>query len=640
MQFKYSGLLWGLFLLLIPIFIHFFQLRKFKKTSFTNVKILQEVIVKSRKSNTIEKWMLLIVRMGLFSALIIAFAQPFFAKKTALKEKELVFYLDNSFSMQAKTNNGTLLNTAVQKLLKAIPKNQSFSLFTNDRTYKNIVLKDIQNDLLALAYSPKQLQLNKVYLKARALFGEEEYTVKNLVLISDFQKRFAPKTLDSSDTMQTHYVQLLPDYTENISIDSVYISSVSPDNKEITAIISGNKNIKNVPVSLFNDKKLIAKTSANFKTNKKTRVVFSIQNNTVINGEIRILDTALTYDNQLFFNINKKEKTSVLVIDEATSNYLKRIFSEDEFKISSYLLKNLNYNILDKQHLIILNELNTIPLSLSTALLSFTKNGGSLVVIPSSKINLESYNILLKNYFSSTFTEHIEQRRKITSISFSHPLYQNVFDKKVTNFQYPLVSNYYKLTTTAPKVLSYDNDEPFLVGANNTYIYTASITETNSNFKNSPLIVPVFYNMGVHSLKLPKLYSVLGDKTTIDIPIKLVKEHILKIKNKGYEFIPDQRLFDTKVTLTFTDNPKEQGIYSIEEKNIPLKNISFNHTRKESVLEYLDLNRLNATTKQNSIISLFKTLEKDNSVTEIWKWFIIFALFFILGEVLIQKYFK
>ena len=640
MQFKYSGLLWGLFLLLIPIFIHFFQLRKFKKTSFTNVKILQEVIVKSRKSNTIEKWMLLIVRMGLFSALIIAFAQPFFAKKTALKEKELVFYLDNSFSMQAKTNNGTLLNTAVQKLLKAIPKNQSFSLFTNDRTYKNIVLKDIQNDLLALAYSPKQLQLNKVYLKARALFGEEEYTVKNLVLISDFQKRSAPKTLDSSDTMQTHYVQLLPDYTENISIDSVYISSVSPDNKEITAIISGNKNIKNVSVSLFNDKKLIAKTSANFKTNKKTRVVFSIQNNTVINGEIRILDTALTYDNQLFFNINKKEKTSVLVIDEATSNYLKRIFSEDEFKISSYLLKNLNYNILDKQHLIILNELNTIPLSLSTALLSFTKNGGSLVVIPSSKINLESYNILLKNYFSSTFTEHIEQRRKITSISFSHPLYQNVFDKKVTNFQYPLVSNYYKLTTTAPKVLSYDNDEPFLVGANNTYIYTASITETNSNFKNSPLIVPVFYNMGVHSLKLPKLYSVLGNKTTIDIPIKLVKEHILKIKNKGYEFIPDQRLFDTKVTLTFTDNPKEQGIYSIEEKNIPLKNISFNHTRKESVLEYLDLNRLNTTTKQNSIISLFKTLEKDNSVTEIWKWFIIFALFFILGEVLIQKYFK
>ena len=640
MQFKYSGLLWGLFLLLIPIFIHFFQLRKFKKTSFTNVKILQEVIVKSRKSNTIEKWMLLIVRMGLFSALIIAFAQPFFAKKTALKEKELVFYLDNSFSMQAKTNNGTLLNTAVQKLLKAVPKNQSFSLFTNDRTYKNIVLKDIQNDLLALAYSPKQLQLNKVYLKARALFGEEEYTVKNLVLISDFQKRSAPKTLDSSDTMQTHYVQLLPDYTENISIDSVYISSVSPDNKEITAIISGNKNIKNVPVSLFNDKKLIAKTSANFKTNKKTRVVFSIQNNTVINGEIRILDTALTYDNQLFFNINKKEKTSVLVIDEATSNYLKRIFSEDEFKISSYLLKNLNYNILDKQHLIILNELNTIPLSLSTALLSFTKNGGSLVVIPSSKINLESYNILLKNYFSSTFTEHIEQRRKITSISFSHPLYQNVFDKKVTNFQYPLVSNYYKLTTTAPKVLSYGNDEPFLVGANNTYIYTASITETNSNFKNSPLIVPVFYNMGVHSLKLPKLYSVLGDKTTIDVPIKLVKEHILKIKNKGYEFIPDQRLFDTKVTLTFTDNPKEQGIYSIEEKNIPLKNISFNHTRKESVLEYLDLNRLNTTTKQNSIISLFKTLEKDNSVTEIWKWFIIFALFFILGEVLIQKYFK
>ena len=117
MQFKHPELLWALLLLLIPIFIHLFQLRKFKKTPFTNVKFLQKVVSKSRKSSTLKKWLLLATRMLLLAALIIAFAQPFFAKSTALKEKQTVIYLDNSFSMQAKNNNESLLTNATQELL-------------------------------------------------------------------------------------------------------------------------------------------------------------------------------------------------------------------------------------------------------------------------------------------------------------------------------------------------------------------------------------------------------------------------------------------------------------------------------------------------------------------------------------------
>jgi hypothetical protein len=44
MQFKYPEILWGLLLLLIPILIHLFQLRRFKKTLFTNVKFLKLVV--------------------------------------------------------------------------------------------------------------------------------------------------------------------------------------------------------------------------------------------------------------------------------------------------------------------------------------------------------------------------------------------------------------------------------------------------------------------------------------------------------------------------------------------------------------------------------------------------------------------
>ena len=54
MQFKNPEILWALLLLLIPILIHLFQLRRFKKTPFTNVKMLQKVVVESRKSRSLK----------------------------------------------------------------------------------------------------------------------------------------------------------------------------------------------------------------------------------------------------------------------------------------------------------------------------------------------------------------------------------------------------------------------------------------------------------------------------------------------------------------------------------------------------------------------------------------------------------
>ena len=204
MQFKHPELLWAFFLLLIPIFIHFFQLRKFKKTPFTNVKFLKKVVAESRRSSSLKKWVLLFTRMLLFAGLILAFAQPFFAEKSALKTKETVIYLDDSFSMQAKANNASLLENAVQELITSVPENQKISVFTNQSVFKNVTVKSLQNDLLGLVPTSKQLSLDDIYLKANTFFTSDESVIKNLVLISDFQQSMAQKTMDSSTTVVKH----------------------------------------------------------------------------------------------------------------------------------------------------------------------------------------------------------------------------------------------------------------------------------------------------------------------------------------------------------------------------------------------------------------------------------------------------
>ena len=171
MQLKHPEILWALLLLIIPILIHLFQLRRFTKTPFTNVAMLQKVVIESRKSNTLKKWLLLFTRLLLLASIIVAFAQPFIANRDALQEKETVVYLDNSFSMQASNNGVNLLEKATQDLLKHIDREQTISLFTNTNTFKDVSIKDIQNTLLSLPFSFKQLNLDEIMLKANTLFS-------------------------------------------------------------------------------------------------------------------------------------------------------------------------------------------------------------------------------------------------------------------------------------------------------------------------------------------------------------------------------------------------------------------------------------------------------------------------------------
>ena len=76
MLFKHPSVLYALFALLIPIIIHLFKLRKFQKTIFTNVAFLEKIKMQTRKSSQLKKWLVLLSRLLLFTAIILAFAEP------------------------------------------------------------------------------------------------------------------------------------------------------------------------------------------------------------------------------------------------------------------------------------------------------------------------------------------------------------------------------------------------------------------------------------------------------------------------------------------------------------------------------------------------------------------------------------
>jgi len=640
MQFKHPELLYALLLLLIPIIVHLFQLRRFQKVDFTNVAFLKSVTIQTRKSSQLKKLLILLTRLLLFAAIILAFTQPYFSKDDTLKlESETVIYLDNSFSMQAKGNQGELLKRAVQDILESNYNDEKVTIFSNNSTLKNSNSKTIQNELLQLGYTSNQLEYNAAILKGKGLFSKDNSTRKNLILVSDFQQLEQGLQIQPDSSINANLVQLKPVNTSNVSIDSLYISKINTSNIELTVSLDGSpESLEDLPISLFNGENLVAKSAVNSMSSNST--TFSIPNNVKINGKITIDDASLQFDNALFFNINERSKINVLVINEASDNFLKRIFTEDEFVLQSVLAKQLNFNDISKQNLIILNELVSIPVSLSNALQNFTNNGGYVLIIPAIKANISSYNQGLSGIGNAALSNETNADKNITSINYSHPVFDAVFDKQVSNFQYPIVHNYYNINTPESAILSFEDNKPFLVQTNNTFVFAASLSSENSNFIDSPLIVPTIYNIGRQSLKLPKLYYDIGKENTFDVNTTMQQDAILKLKFEDIEIIPQQQTFSNKVSVITNEAPEKASTYAITNNNEVLEHISFNYDRSESNLSYQDLSSIQNVTISNSLPELLTNIKSDNNINALWKWFVIFALIFLIIEMLILKYFK
>tara|TARA_B100000795_G_scaffold104061_1_gene76759 strand:- start:30587 stop:32512 length:1926 start_codon:yes stop_codon:yes gene_type:complete len=640
MQFKHPELLYALFLLLIPILIHLFQLRRFQKVAFTNVAFLKKVSIQTRKSSQLKKWFILLLRLLAIAALVIAFAEPFKASKIALdSNKETIVYLDNSFSMEANGANGTLLNAAVQDLVSQIPLNGKIHWFTNTNTYRNASAQQLKKDLLKLTYSQKQLSANEVLLKAEQIFSDDAVSNKRLIYISDFQQK--EEFPELKNTFNVDAVHLKAIREQNIAIDTAYVISSNGNNTALKVRLSAKEiEQKSVSVSLYNGALLSSKVAVDFSQNKSQDILFSLENKEGFKGSITIPDPSLSYDNSLYFSINKPSNLKVLSINTANQDFLQRMFKSEGFIYTSQSANNINYSIIPKQNCIVLNELKNIPTSLINALREFSQKGGSLLIIPANNAELSSYNKLLATLDLGELDQEVFEQRKITRIAFDHPLYLDVFEKRIANFQFPKTNSFYTIISKSPAILAFEDAKPFLLGTNNSYIATAAFNKITNNFSSSPLIVPTLYNIARQSLQTPKLYYTIDTPVSFAVGVALAQDEILNIRDSIVNFIPLQQTKANKVIISTTENPIKSGTFTIENGERFIKNISYNYSRDEGKSIYVDAKTWKGVTVHKNITSLFDAIANENKITDFWKWFALLALLFLIAEMLVLKFYR
>ncbi len=200
MQFIYPEFLLALFALAIPVLIHLFNFRRFKKLYFTNVRFLREIKQDTRSRSKLKHLLVLLARLLALACLVLAFAQPYFPSALQGKaeaSRKVSIYVDNSFSMDAQGKNGALLDEAKQKAREvalAYKVSDRFQLLTNDFQAKHqrfLNRDEFLEELSDIKPGSSVRNLHEVVSRQSDILlkdNNEKESSPTSYIISDFQK--------------------------------------------------------------------------------------------------------------------------------------------------------------------------------------------------------------------------------------------------------------------------------------------------------------------------------------------------------------------------------------------------------------------------------------------------------------------
>lgn len=675
MKFVYPEFLYALFAIAIPIIIHLFNFRKFKKVYFSNVEFLKEVKQESQAKSKLKHLLILLSRILAIVFLVFAFAQPYIPSNkgaTADQNSIVGIYIDNSFSMESTGVLGSLLDEGKAKAIEIVNSYKAtdkFILINNNFSagdQRALTNEEAIDRIEAITISSKTKMLSEIYSRSRDALNASEITNKLFYTISDFQKTIADFKQVSSDTLiDTYLVALKANQPNNLYIDSCWFDSPThllSQQEQLYVLVKndGDLDLENVPIKLSINNQVVTPASVSVKANDEVVLTLNYQNKSkgIQQGKIELRDSPVITDDVFYFSYNISENINILNVNgQGVNASLASVYKTDSiFNFSAFNVNQLDYSRIKSSDLVVLNELDEINSGLSNALKSYIDGGGRLMILPSKSINMDSYRELMSllsiNYYVALDTS----ATKVKSINYNHAVYKNVFDgKPENNVNLPSVSNHYKVSSnkTAFKnnLLSLKDGSPFLseykVGKGTVYVSSIGLDQKFSNLTNHALFVPTFYNIALLSQKTYPLYHTIGNNSTVDVN-QITKDNVYHIVNENFDIIPRVRNKKNSTTVFVNSGIENAGSYVLNNSNTSI-GLAYNYDRLESSLtcfnneelkEQINSNTMNASIVNVGSGSMKSALNDINSGKKYWKICIILTLLFLAIEIILIKIFK
>src|SRR5690554_2902156 len=235
MQFLNPLFLFGILAISIPIIIHLFNFRRYKKLEFSSIKYLKQVLLETKKQKKVRDLLLLLSRILSILFLVLLFSYPYIKKQDSnllsKAKNSVVVFIDNSFSMQNNSSQGSALDQAKQRakeIIDAYGNEDSFMLLTTELLGKHQSFVDKKRfvELVNEVEISSVSTLNSSSLQKAFSLLNTKQTNRLLYFISDFQSPgFDVENFPMDTTVLTNFVPIEVNNLDNLYIDSISFAS-------------------------------------------------------------------------------------------------------------------------------------------------------------------------------------------------------------------------------------------------------------------------------------------------------------------------------------------------------------------------------------------------------------------------------
>jgi hypothetical protein len=617
---------------------------------------------------------------------VFAFSQPYIPSENAATtgSGEIVgVYIDNSFSMNALSEQGQLLERARNKAAEigqSYPAGTKFRLLTNDlepRHQHFLNKEQFIREVTDVSPSPASVSLSLIHNRFDMQNKLQENAPQGtLYLISDFQRNIADFENFSGETFFSYFMPLTPNQVNNLYIDSCWVEVPAHGlNQEETVFVkiknSSNEDFQNQPLRLFlNDSlKSITNFSVNAQNEITTNLKYTNKSAGIQLGRVEITDYPFTHDNTWHLSYFVEPKLKALAIYSNTQEsregltYLTALFENDDYvELETMDIQGLQISRLAEINTIFLINPENFSSGFLNELETAVNNGASVVLFPKLTQQTSITNQFLSKFNANTASGIDTTSQEISGIDFDNRFFRNVFRERKENALLPKINGHLKFSenirSNETQLLWFQNGDKALSGLpygnGKIWIFSFPLNKKNEIFARDILFVPSIYNIVLNSLPNQQISYTIGMDRSYLLPrnINISLETSLEIENRntGDRFIPGVNVSGQGMWLDLGGLIETAGHYLVKNKNETIASLSFNYNRNESDLRYfspdeleerIQLSNLKKTAVLKNVSGNFEeVLQTIQQGKQLWKWCILLALFFILAEVLIARFWK
>ncbi len=682
MIFAYPAFLWALTAISIPVAIHLFNFRRYKKVYFTNVRFLKELQEESKSRSRLKELLVLLARCLAIACLVLAFSQPFIPEEKQgpqTSSHAISIYLDNSFSMQNVGRQGALIDLAkirAKEIVNAYSNSDRFQIITNDfegRHQRFHTKEDALNLIEEVKVSPSVRPLSAVLKRQYDFLATAQEEGKRAYELSDAQKStFDLENIKEDSLVKTVFIPLHANQVNNVYIDSCWFETPLQQKGFIQklharVVNSGQAALEVGSAKLILNKQQVALSSFSIEpgAEKEIHFTFECKQDGFNFGSVKIEDYPITFDDELNFAFNARVNVAVAIVngkDVMANNPFSALLMRDSlFKLQSFSENLIDYGAIKRADVLILNQLKEISSGLLSELIKFSEKGGAIVVVPPEKLNFPSYNQTLLALKLPELGPEDSTDTKVDKLNLASGFFEGVFEKVDERINLPVVKRHYRFKTQVKRdfdqLFSLQNGDVFALYSklNNAkvYLFANTLSEPTTNFSKHALFVPTFYRISLTSLSASLLSYEAGSNVLINLKSDVSymdKPPHIKSTDGDLDIIPELRIANSGITLFTRQQINTPGFYRVVAQDKELLPLAFNYSRTESSLVCYDAKELEDLTsgkglRHTSVLTgseegVSKQIALGTEGKKLWKLFLLLTLLFLLTETAILRFFK